>query len=45
VNAHATKIAATTSIATPVHRFRFQPAALSISASDAPIPRITRITP
>ena len=39
-NAQTRKSAATTSIATPTHRLRFQPAALSISASDAPSPRI-----
>ena len=45
MNAQMRKSAATTSIAIPTYRLRFQPAALSISASSAPIPRMTRITP
>ena len=45
VNAHARKIAATISIASPVHRFTLTPAAFSTSASEAPRPSTSRITP
>ncbi len=45
VNAHARKSAPTSSIASPVQRFTLTPAALSTSASEAPMPRTNRITP
>ena len=41
----ATNRTPTASIATPTHRFRFQPAALSTSASEAPSPSTNRIAP
>ena len=44
-NCHARNRRPTSSIATPTHRLRFQPAALSISASEAPMPRTIRMTP
>jgi hypothetical protein len=45
VRAHTRKMAATASMASPVHRFTLMPAARSMSASEAPRPRTVRITP